>query len=245
MTSQQALRELGACGVTAGVFGVLAGLGGVTHGVGEVLQGAVPVDGIALDSWTAGPIAEHMGGEPGVTVLPTALAAGVATLVLSFGVVVWSITGMRRDRRGLILMLLSFGMLLAGGGVGPPVIGMLAGAVGRWGPDRQPARVRRLSPGWRRGLARGWPALFTVAAVNGLLLVVGSLVLVSTVGLHAPTVFEASFYLMVVLLGLLLLASPARDAHRNDTLPAAHRGPVPPGGSLREPSAGTVGQVGV
>ena len=129
MNAKMTSVQVSACWPTAAAFGVLAGLGGITHGLGEVLQGSVPVEGIALDSWTTGPIAEHMGGEPGITVLPTALSAGLVTLVVACSVVAWSIVGLRRRHGGAVLILLSCGMLLAGGGVGPPIIGMLAGAV--------------------------------------------------------------------------------------------------------------------
>lgn len=212
MSVQTTPFRRGACRTTATAFGVLAGLGGITHGVGEVVQGNVPVDGVWLESWTTGPIAEHMGGEPGITVLPTALSAGLVTLVLAGSVVTWSLVGMPRRHGGSVLVLLSLGMLLSGGGVGPPVIGMLAGAVGRWGVDRHPGWVQRLPGRVRRGLARAWPALFAVALANAVFLVVGSAVLAYTTDLHVPDVFEASFFLSVVALLVLLLAAPAYDA---------------------------------
>lgn len=221
MSAARTPLRSGACRMTAATFGVLAGLGGITHGIGEVLQGTIPVEGVWLESWTAGPIAEHMGGEPGITVLPTALSAGLITLVLAGSVVVWSIVGPRRHHGGSVLMLLSAGMLLTGGGVGPPVIGMLAGAVGRWGPDRQPGWVRRLPARARRGLARAWPAVFAVASVNAVVLVLGSVVLAYSTDLHLPDLFQASFLLTVVLLLVLLLVAPAHDAEQEDGEPAA------------------------
>lgn len=214
----------GACRATATAFGVLAGLGGITHGIGEVLQGSVPLEGVWLESWTSGPIAEHMGGEPGITVLPTALSAGVVTLVAAGSVLAWSVFGLRRRHGGSVLSLLSVGMLLAGGGVGPPVLGMLAGAVGRWGVGRQPRWMRRLPPRAHAVLARAWPALFVVALANGVFLVVGSVVLVYAAGLHLPGLFVDSFFLSVALLLVLLLAAPAYDAE--------HRAAVPGDGSV-------------
>lgn len=61
---------------TALIFGVLAGLGGLTHGIGEVLQGNVKPGGIIINSWTQGPIATNMGGEPGMTIVPSLLITG-------------------------------------------------------------------------------------------------------------------------------------------------------------------------
>jgi hypothetical protein len=207
---------------TATVFGVLAGLGGITHGVGEVLQGSVPT-GFWIASWTSGPIAEKMGGEPGFTVLPTALAAGVATLAFSTAVVTWSAAGARRRHGGLVLILLSTGMLLAGGGVGPPLIGILGGAAGVAAAGRAPRWLRRLPPRARRLLARSWPPLFAIAAANAAFLVVGSVVLVYGVGLDAPGLFLGSFYFSVLSLLALIIAGAARDAERIALVENGHR----------------------
>lgn len=218
MTTRAMLSKVGACGATGMVFGVLAGIGGLTHGIGEVLQGSVAVDGIILDSWTTGPIARNMGGEPGITVLPTALAAGVATLLFSLAVLAWSILAVRTRRGGLILILLSVGMLLAGGGVGPPLIGILAGVVARWSPERLPRWVERSSARTRRLLARAWLPLFAIAVVNGVFLVLGSLVLVYTIDFNQPVLFERSFYLSIVMLLLMVLTAPAYDARSRDLI---------------------------
>lgn len=223
MELRERLDNMGACRATATAFGVLAGLGGITHGVGEVLQGNVRVTGIALDSWTTGPIAEHMGGEPGFTVLPTVLSAGLVTLGLAMAVVGWSIAGLPRAHGGSVLVLLSFGMLLSGGGVGPPVIGILAGVIGSWSADRRPRWLRRVSRSTVQRLAQAWPPLFVLSLVNALFLVVGSVVLVYVTDLHAPTVFEGSFYLTVILLLAHLAAAPAHDAALS--MPLAGVGP--------------------
>jgi hypothetical protein len=220
MRIRSAFGSLGAAGTTGLIFGLVAALGGATHGIGEVLQGNVAVDGIAIDSWTSGPIARNLGGEPGITVLPTALAAGIATLAAAAAVAAWSLAGLRRKHGGLILALLSVGMLLAGGGVGPPVIGMLAGAVGRWSPEHHPRWVERRFPAARRFLARAWAPLFTLAVLNGTFLVLGSLILVYTIDFNHSGLFEGSFYLTVVMLLLMLATAPVYDAAAH---PAAAR----------------------
>ena len=209
-------RWSGASGATATVFGVLAGIGGMTHGVGEVLQGDTAVQGLALDSWTTGPIARNMGGEPGITVLPTAFWAGVTTVVLATAVILWSIMRVRERGGGLVLIILSTGMLLSGGGVGPPLIGILAGVVGRSGNDRpRPKMIDRASARSRRRWARVLPPLFVVAVANATFLVLGSLILVYAIDFNQPTLFEWSFYLTVLMLLALTMAAPAYDAaHR-------------------------------
>ena len=74
----------------ASVWGVLAGFGGLIHGIGEILQGSVKPEGIIIDSWTQGPIATHMGGEPGMTIVPNLLITGILTVVVSLIVVGWA-----------------------------------------------------------------------------------------------------------------------------------------------------------
>lgn len=121
------MTSISAARVAASTFGVLAGLGGMTHSVGETLQGNVAPGGIFIDSWTRGPIATNMGGEPGITVLPNLLLTGILTILVSLAVIDWSMAFVRRKCGGAVLILLSVAMLLVGGGVGPPVIGVLAG----------------------------------------------------------------------------------------------------------------------
>jgi hypothetical protein len=206
----------GAGATTATVFGALSGLGGITHGLGEVLQGGVPIEGLALDSWTSGPIAADMGGEPGISVLPTTLAAGVATLAFSTAVVAWSAAGARRRHGGLVLILLSTGMLLSGGGIAPPTLGILAGVAGLGGAGRAPGWARRLPARPRRLLARAWLPLFVVATANAVFLVVGSVVLVYSVGLNAPRVFLGCFFFSVLSLLGLIATSAAYDAEHGE-----------------------------
>lgn len=229
MTTSRMSGRLSACRITASVFGVLAGIGGLTHGVGEVLQGNVEIDGIALDSWTTGPIARYMGGEPGISIMPTALWAGLVTLAFSAAVVAWALVGMKRRHGGTILILLSVGMLVAGGGIGPPLIGMLAGAIGRWGPERQPSRVGRLSQRTRGFLAAAWPPLFAVGVLNGVFLVIGSLILVYTIDFNMPALFETSFYVSAILLLAMAVAAPVYDAEARAPIQGQGKSPVSQG----------------
>jgi len=89
--------------LTAGIFGTLAGLGTLTHGIGELMQGAVPTQGLAFPSWTVGPIAEHLDGDPAMSVLPTMAASGAATTVTSVALLAASAATAfgRRGRRAI------------------------------------------------------------------------------------------------------------------------------------------------
>jgi hypothetical protein len=205
---------------TAVIFGVLAGLGGLTHGIGEVLQGNVKPDGIIINSWTQGPIATNMGGEPAMTIVPNLLATGILTILVSLAVLIWA-AFIRDKNGGRILLLLSIIMLLVGGGFGPPIIGILAGLAGSGiGAPLTWWRVR-LSQSIRAGLAALWPWIFAIAVINGVFLVIGSVILVFFFDLNNPDLFTNSFYFSVVLLILTIVTGRAYQAHRGVQIAAA------------------------
>ncbi|HEX2729422.1 MAG TPA: hypothetical protein VHM16_06670 [Rubrobacteraceae bacterium] len=208
--------KISAARIVASTFGILAGLGGITHGVGETLQGNVTPDGIFINSWTQGPIATNMGGEPGMTVVPNLLLTGILTIIVSLAVIVWSTALVRRGHGGLVLILLSIAMLLVGGGFGPPIIGVLAGVAGlgiqaphTWWREHLPVRVRRF-------LAGSWPWVFGVCVINGVFLVVGSVILVYLFGLNNPNLFVGSFFFAVVSLLVTVFSGIAYDIQQGE-----------------------------
>ena len=130
MGYENAFVNLSASRITASAFGVLAGLGGLTHGIGEVMQGNIATGGIWIYSWAQGPIATNMGGEPGITIVPNFLITGILCVAVSLAVIIWAAALVQRKMGGIILVGLSIAMLLVGGGIGPPLIGILAGIAG-------------------------------------------------------------------------------------------------------------------
>jgi hypothetical protein len=216
MEGKNASTNISAARVTASIFGVLGGLGGITHGVGEVLQGNVAPDGIIINSWTQGPIATNMGGEPGMTLVPNLLVTGVLTIIVSLAAIIWSVTFVQRKHGGLILILLSIAMLLVGGGFGPPIIGILAGVAGlginapyTWWRTHLPVNIRRV-------LARLWPWVFGICMLNGVFLVIGSVVLVYLFGVNNPDLFTNSFFFVVLSLPLTILIGVAYDIQNGE-----------------------------
>ena len=198
---------------TALVFGILAGLGGLTHGIGEVLQGNAKPDGIIINSWTQGPIATKMGGEPGMTVVPNLLVTGILTILVSLAVMVCA-AFVRNMKGGRILLLLSVLMLLTGGGFGPPIIGILAGVAGTgigrpspWWRERRSVKVRRF-------LGTTWPWIFGLAVMNGVFLVIGSVVLVYFFDLSNPDLFTNSFFFSILSLSLTIVIGRAYDVQK-------------------------------
>jgi hypothetical protein len=215
------LTNISAARMYASLFGVLAGLGGLTHGPGEILQGNVAPEGIVINSWTVGPIAAHMGGDPGMTIIPNFLITGMLTIIVSLAVIVWSAAFVQRERGGLILILLSIAMLLVGGGFAPPIIGVLAGVAGLGIEASFTWWRAHLSTSVRRLLATLWPWVFGVCAIVGLFLVIGHVVLVGFFGMTNSTVFVYSFFFIVLSFPLAIFTGVAYDIQAGDRHPSS------------------------
>jgi len=218
MTNIQSISHAGASERLASLFGVLAGLGGLLHGIGEVLQGNVSPDAIFIESWKQGPVAEHMGGDPGLTILPNMLATGILAILLSLSLIIWSACFVKRKHGGLILLLLSICLLLLGGGVGPPVLGILAGIGGLQIHASHTWWRRRIPAGFRNFLSRLWPWIFGICAMNGLFLIIGHMILVFLFDVSNASLFLYSFYFAVVSMVACILTGIPYDINRNSEI---------------------------
>lgn len=144
-----------ASGTVAAAFGVFAGFGGLEHGYFEILQGNTRPESIMIASMGAPCVPEEIWNacEPAMTIIPNFLATGILAMILGLVTMVWAAAFMKRQSGGAVLILLSFALLLFGGGIFPPVIGMIGGLMG----TRIDAPSRRQpGPIWR-ALARTWP----------------------------------------------------------------------------------------
>jgi hypothetical protein len=138
-----------ALGWTAGVYGIYAGILGVEHGFFEALQGNTATAHLRVfaASWT---------------LIPNFLATGIAAMLCSVAMIVWSTRFIRGKRGGVVLALLSVVLLLVGGGFGPISLLIVACiAASRMG---KPLRMSRalIPPVLCHALARLW--LWLIAA---------------------------------------------------------------------------------
>ncbi|AXV38454.1 MAG: hypothetical protein KO217_06555 [Methanobacteriaceae archaeon] len=114
--------------VAASFLGILAGIGGgVFHGIGEVLQGSVATNGMMIEAW---PTMQATLGEPAMTLVPNFLLTGIFAIIMGIIVTIWAATFIGRKNGGLIIIVLSVIMLYVGGGIIPPLFGVLAGLIG-------------------------------------------------------------------------------------------------------------------
>ncbi len=118
--------------VLAASLGLFAGFGGLEHGYFEILQGNVRPESIMIASMGTPCVPEEVWHlcEPAMTIIPNFLVTGILSMSLGLVTMIWSAAFVQRPRGGAILTLLSAGLLLFGGGIFPPLIGMVGGVAG-------------------------------------------------------------------------------------------------------------------
>lgn len=141
----------------AQTFGAIMALAGIEHGIGEILQGNVAPEGLMILSWPEAEFFRGLGGEPAMTVIPNLLVTGILTVIVSLALLAWSVGYAHRRYGGLVMVLLSLAMLLVGGGIFPPIFGMLVGLVATRIQAPLTWWRARLPISWRRSLAKIWP----------------------------------------------------------------------------------------
>lgn len=108
------------------IIGIFAGIAGASHGPGEILQGNTSPSGIFMAAW---PAMTSLLGQPAMTLIPDLRVSGITTIILGSVVTIWTAARIQRKHGALVLMLLSIIMLLVGGGLIPPVLGVVAGII--------------------------------------------------------------------------------------------------------------------
>ena len=111
----------------ASILGLFAGISGASHGTSEILQGNIAPSGILIEAW---PELTSLGGEPDMRFIPNFSVTGIVTVITGVAVTIWAATRIQSKNGGLVLILLSIMMLLVGGGLIPPALGVMAGIIG-------------------------------------------------------------------------------------------------------------------
>jgi len=149
-------------------FGISAGIAGVEHGYFEILQGNTSTDSLMISSIGSPCVPEEIWNacEPALTILPNFLYAGILSLIVGILILVWSAAFIQRKHGGTVLILLSVALLLFGGGLFPPLIGIIGGIAG--------TRINKPSSGKQpgRSLVFGsklwpWPLILFLAWIWG------------------------------------------------------------------------------
>jgi hypothetical protein len=187
---------------TVSVLGVIVAAAGAEHGVGEILQGPGRPAGVMIESWPDTRAFEALAGEPAMTIMPNLLVAGLTTLVLAAALAAWSIWFIDRRHGAVGLLVLSAALLLAGGGLSPPVLGaILAIAAARLG-----APVRREPGIVSRRLASVWAWLLGAAVLGYLGLVPGMVIFVDFAEGNPGFVYGLTAFAVSALVAALVAA---------------------------------------
>ena len=155
--------------VVASWFGVVAGIAGIEHGYFEILQGNVRPDSLMIASM--GPPCEPEkvwnACEPAMTIIPNFFITGILALIIGIIVLIWGAAFVQRKNGGLVLILLSILMLLFGGGIFPPLIGIIAGVAGTKINASLARQPMHLSGSILDFLAKLWPFVIFLVWVFG------------------------------------------------------------------------------
>lgn len=118
--------------IAAAAFGAVAGIAGIEHGVFEMLQGSTRPDGLFIASIgpPCDPETTWNACEPALTILPNFLITGMLATLIGLLILIWGMAFVHRSNGGVVLMLLSVALLVFGGGIFPPVIGLIGGLAG-------------------------------------------------------------------------------------------------------------------
>ena len=136
--SNQAARTSRAA---ASIIGMIAGVIGAQHGYYEILQRDRPLNGVLFDAVSGTSLSNlptsQWTGWPAMTLVQNSRITGILAILVSLVVMAWSALFMQRKNGGRTLGLLSFLMLLVGGGFIPPLFGIIAAVIGSHGKGKQ------------------------------------------------------------------------------------------------------------
>ena len=204
--------------VTAAGLGISAGIAGLEHGYFEFLQGSTKPDGLFIASIGSPCDPEMIWNrcEPALTIIPDFAITGVLAMILGLIMIVWSLFFVQRRYGGLVLMLLSIGLMLFGGGLFPPLIGMVAGVAG--------TRINKPLT-WSRehfsgGFSRGLTKLYPWALIAYLVVVLGQWVVGYFFNAWLMANMWTNVVLILIFLFLSLLSAFAYDVQASEPTPA-------------------------
>jgi len=177
----------------------------MVHGIAETLQGNIPTGGVLLGNIGA------------FTLLPTYLVTGIAVIIVSCSLIVWTIGFIHKNNGPGIFIMLSLLLFLVGGGIAQVVFMLIT-----WGAS---TRINKSGTWWRKVVpergkkrfAQLWAAFLIIDYIF-LLLGIGIWLFVTPPGTphQAPTIVYAvcwsSLSVGLVLQIITVLAGFARDS---------------------------------
>ena len=103
--------------IIVSTIGVMLSIAGMNHGVFEILQGNKPTSGLIIQA--IGPEMNLWGTEEAFTIVPNFLLTGLAAVLVSVTIMVWSVGFVHKKHGSTVFILLSVLSFLVGGSSRP------------------------------------------------------------------------------------------------------------------------------
>jgi hypothetical protein len=162
-----------------------------------------------------------------MTIVPNLAVTGVLAILVSVALAAWAVWFAQRRHGGLMLIGLSVLLLLVGGGIAPPLIGVVAAVVGT-GIGREPSNDAGTLT---RAMAAAWPWALIACVIGYLSLVPGVVLLSEFAGFDNAYVVSALTAFAFTTLILSLVSARAADRLRASAVNG--RGAATAGGGSR------------
>ncbi|MFW9996551.1 MAG: hypothetical protein ACFFD4_31190 [Candidatus Odinarchaeota archaeon] len=203
--------------ITVATFGTILGIAGLEHGIGEILQGNRVPESIFIQSWPDEKLYEILAGEPAMTIVPNLLLTGILAVLVSAILIIWAIAFIERKHGGLILIVLSFIMMLVGGGLaGPILMGIIVGLAGTRINSKFAWMEEHVNA--RNVLAKIWKPVYIVSVVSWFSLWPGLIILSIFVSVVEPLIVIVLTLLSFISMLLAIISSFASDSFNNQDL---------------------------
>jgi len=201
--------------LVASTLGILVGLAGIEHGLFELLQGNVAPASTMIAAIGPAQRFWEYGIERALTVVPSFTVTGILAIVMGLLVAIWAASFLHTMRGASVLLALSIGLFLVGGGFAPIFMAIVASAAAT-GIDKPLAWWRaRLTGKVRRFLASLWPSsliAFVVVFLCSVEIAIFGYPLVSLIGADLTYAVQSALaFMMLGLMVLCVLAALSRD----------------------------------
>jgi len=153
-----------------------------------------------------------------MTIVPNLLVTGILAILFSLIFLVWATMFVHRKNGGLVLILLSIVMLLVGGGIFPPVIGIIIGILGTRINAPFTWWRTHLSVGLRHFLGKVWLWSFVANLIAWLLLFPGLNILGYFFGVNNPNLTLITLFFALASLLLTIFSGFAYDIERQSNI---------------------------
>ena len=137
-----------------------------------------------------------------MSIISNFFVTGSLACLVSLAYLVWAARFVENKHAGQMLILLAISMLLVGGGIFPPVIGIFIGALATQIDPRSSVEHSQVADGQRSLLSKVWGLSFVGCVSSWLLLLPGTNILGYFFGVDDPNLMVG---LLAFALGLLLL----------------------------------------